>query len=279
MGQKNCPHVPEGKVMFKVYWEFTRKSFQRASAYRADAWTRILGNIMSLGMWAFIWYALYQGKGSVESVSLHSMLSYILVSLALQGIHGAGTKLWEIQERVRTGDIAMEMLRPYDYPIRMLFSDLGSMAFYFITAIIPLYTVIFLLFKPVMPTSISVFVLFVLSVILGYLIRFCIELTFGLFTFWLVETGGVEDIFYFSISLFSGSVVPLWFFPDWLEQIARYLPFQGIYFVPNAIFVGELTGQALHLALLTQFIWLIFCYGLLRFVWAKASMKIVVQGG
>lgn len=261
------------------YGVFTRKSFLRAAAYRFDAWTRILGNVMMLSMWGFIWYALYQGKGSVESVSFHSMLSYILVSQALQGIHGAGTPLWEIQERVRTGDIAMEMLRPYDYPLRMLFTDFGSIAFYFLTAVLPLYTFIFLIFNPILPTTLSQVVLFILSAILGYFIRYCIELTFGLFTFWLVETGGVEDIFYFSISLFSGSVVPLWFFPDWLEQLAMYLPFQGIYFVPNSIFVGQLTGQALFMAILTQVAWLVVCYALLRFVWAKASMKIVVQGG
>ena len=263
----------------KMYGVFTRKSFQKAAAYRFDAWTRILGNVIMLFLWGFIWYALYQGKGSVENVSFHSMLSYILISQALQGIHGAGTPLWEIQERVRTGDIAMEMLRPYDYPLRMLFTDLGSISFYFLTAILPLYTIIFLILKPAVPTTISQGGLFVVSAILGYFIRYSLELTFGLFTFWLVETGGVEDVFYFSISLFSGSVVPLWFFPKWLEHAAFYLPFQGIFFVPNSIFVGQITGQALLPALFSQVIWLVVCYALLRYVWAKASMKIVVQGG
>jgi ABC-2 type transport system permease protein len=267
------------RTAYTIYGEFARKSFQRAAAYRVSAWTRILGNVVSLGIWGFIWYALYKGKGPVENVSLHVMLSYILISQALQGIHSAGTPLWEIQQRVRTGDIAMEMLKPYDYPLRMLFSDLGSMAFYLITAVLPLYTVIFLLMKPLLPASFGQGILFIVSAVLGYLIRYSIELTFGLFTFWLVETGGVEDIFYFSISLFSGSVIPLWFFPDWLEKVAGYLPFQGIYFVPNAIFVGQLGGQALLWTLVTQVIWLLVCYGLLRFVWSKAALKIVVQGG
>jgi len=267
-----------------MYGAFTHKAFQRAAAYRAQVWTRVLGNLMMLLIWGFIWYALYQGGGATGSaaggVAFHQMLGYILVSQALQGIHSAGTPLWEIQERVRSGDIAMEMLRPYDFPTRMLFSDLGSMAFYFITAILPLYTVIFLVVRPAVPDSPAQWALFLFSAVLGYLIRYAIELTFGLFTFWLIETGGVEDIFYFSISLFSGSVIPLWFFPDWLEQVARFLPFQGIYFIPNAIFVGQLSGgQDVGTALLTQLAWLLICYALLRFVWAKASLKIVVQGG
>jgi ABC-2 type transport system permease protein len=268
-------HLPR----LRMYLEFSRKAFQRAAAYRFDAWTRLLSNIMSLFMWGFIWYGLYAGKAVAGGVSFRAMFSYVLVSMALQGLHGAATPLWEIQERVRSGDIVMEFMRPYDYPLRCLFSDLGSMAFHFFTAVIPLYAILFAVFHPVMPTSLTQWMLFVFSAALGYLIRYSIELTFGLFTFWLVETGGVEDIFYFSISLFSGSVIPLWFFPHWLGKIAYFLPFQGIFFVPNAIFVGQLNDAALVQALLTQVFWVLASLALLRFVWSRASRKIVVQGG
>ncbi|WP_286884941.1 ABC transporter permease [Aneurinibacillus sp. UBA3580] len=263
----------------RMYLAFSRKAFQRSAAYRFDAWTRLLSNVIFLCMWGFIWYGLYSGKESVAGVSFESMLSYIVISQMLQGIHGAGTPLWEIQERVRTGDIAMEIMRPYDYPTRTLFSDLGNIAFHFLTAVLPLYVVLFWLFDLSIPSSLTQWGLFLISAVIGYLIRYSIELTFGLFTFWLIETGGVEDIFYFSISLFSGSVIPLWFFPDWLESVARYLPFQGIFFVPNSIFTGQLQGQTLVEALLVQFVWLIISFLILRFVWAKATSKIVVQGG
>lgn len=264
---------------FRVYLAFSRKAFQRSAAYRFDAWTRLFSNVIFLCMWGFIWYGLYNGKQSVAGVSFEAMLSYIVISQMLQGIHGAGTPLWEIQERVRTGDIAMEMMRPYDYPTRTLFSDFGSIAFYFLTAVLPLYVVLFWAFDLYLPSSAAQWGLFLFSVVVGYFIRYSIELTFGLFTFWLIETGGVEDIFYFSISLFSGSVIPLWFFPDWLKGIAQYLPFQGIFFIPNSIFTGKLHGQALMEALIVQLVWLIISFAILRFVWAKASRKIVVQGG
>ncbi|MEW9668666.1 ABC transporter permease [Ammoniphilus sp. 3BR4] len=263
----------------RMYFEFSRKAFQRSAAYRFDAWTRLFSNIIFLFMWGFIWYGLYSGKEAVGGVTFESMLSYIVISQMLQGIHGAGTPLWEIQERVRTGDIAMEMMRPYDYPTRTLFSDLGNITFHMITAVLPLYAVLFLIFDLHMPSSFTQWSLFLYSAVVGYLIRYSLELTFGLFTFWLIETGGVEDIFYFSISLFSGSVIPLWFFPGWLEAVARYLPFQGIFFIPNSIFVGQVQGSQLFEALFIQLVWLFISYAILRWVWAKAATKIVVQGG
>lgn len=263
----------------RMYLEFSRKAFQRSAAYRFDAWTRLFSNLMFLFMWGFIWFGLYAGKETVDGIQFQSMLGYVFISQMLQGIHSAGTPLWEVQERVRSGDIAMELMRPYDYPLRTLFSDLGNIAFHFLTAILPLYLVLFWVLDLNAPASLERWLLFLYAAVVGYLIRYSIELMFGLFTFWLVETGGVEDIFYFSISLFSGSVVPLWFFPQWLGEVARWLPFQGIFFVPNAIFVGHLQGQELTQALVVQFLWLLLSFALLRFVWMKASMKIVVQGG
>lgn len=263
----------------RSYLEFSRIAFKRKAAYRFDVWTQVLANLLFLFMWLFIWQGLYKGNEEIGGVSFQAMLSYVLVSQMLQGLHSAGTPLWEIQDQVQTGNIAMELIRPYSYPLRLLFSNLGGIVFYFVTAVLPLYTVLALIFQPLMPNTLTSWLAFFFSGLLGYLIRYNLELTFGLFTFWLIETGGVEDIFYFSISLFSGSLVPLWFFPSWLGKLARLLPFQGIYFVPNAIFIGNLKGLDIIPALLIQLSWVIVTYLIMSFVWKKATRKIVIQGG
>ncbi len=264
---------------FRTYLEFSRIAFKRKAAYRFDVWTQVLANVLFLFMWLFIWQGLYKGRPEVGGVSFRIVLSYVLISQMLQGLHSAGTPLWEIQEQVRTGNIAMEMIRPYNYPARLLFSDLGSIFFYFLTAVLPLYLVLTLVFQPVRPESFLTWLVFLLSALLGYLIRYNLILIFGLFTFWLIETGGVEDIFYFATSLFSGSLVPLWFFPSWLQRLAGLLPFQGIYFIPNSIFVGDLRGFDIVPALILQLSWVVITYLLMIVVWKKATRKIVIQGG
>ncbi|MFS0861215.1 ABC transporter permease [Fredinandcohnia sp. 179-A 10B2 NHS] len=263
----------------RMYLTFTRKAFLRSAAYRFDVWTRLISNIIFLLMWMSIWFALYGGKEEAQGITLTAMLTYVVVSQFLSAVNGAGTPLWELQEKVRTGDIALELMRPFDVPLRYLFADFGSVAFYMLTALVPLYVVLFFFVDLTLPTSWTTWLLFIVSGFLGFLIRYCIELTFGLFTFWLIETGGIEDIFYFSLSLLSGSVIPLWFFPGWLQTFATYLPFQGIYFIPNAIFIEEISGSEILTSLGIQVFWVIITYGILRFVWHKASSKVVVQGG
>ncbi|WP_258309247.1 ABC-2 family transporter protein [Cytobacillus oceanisediminis] len=61
--------------------------------------------------------------------------------------------------------------------------------------------------------------------------------------------------------------------------MALYLPFQGIYYIPNAIFIGEISGSTILLSLGIQLFWVGVCYLLLRLVWNRASHKVVVQGG
>ncbi|MCA1029521.1 ABC-2 family transporter protein [Bacillus timonensis] len=263
----------------RMYFMFTRKAFLRSAAYRFDVWTRLISNVIFLLMWMSIWIALYSGKEEAGGVSMTAMLTYVVVSQFLNAVNGAGTPLWELQEKVRTGDIALELMRPFDVPLRYLFADFGSVFFYMITALLPLYVLLFFFIDLSLPTSWETWVLFGFSAFIGFLIRYCIELTFGLFTFWLIETGGIEDIFYFSLSLLSGSVIPLWFFPGWLQTIALYLPFQGIYFIPNAIFIGKISGSELWMSVGVQVFWLVVSFGILRFVWHKAANKVVVQGG
>jgi ABC-2 type transport system permease protein len=266
-------------VRFRLYWTFTKKAFLRSAVYRFDVWSRMGSNLIFLLMWGSIWTALYAGKGQAGGVSFEAMLTYIVVSQFLSGVNGAGTPLWDIQEKVRSGDIALELMRPFDIPLRYLFSDFGSVAFYILTALLPVYVVLFFFIDITLPASWLTWVYFLIAAILGFLIRYCIEMSFGLLAFFLVETGGIEDVFYFAMQLLSGSVIPLWFFPGWLKVIANYLPFQGIYYIPNSIFIGQIHGGDILLSIGSQIIWLIVCYLILRFIWYRASSKVVVQGG
>ncbi|WP_461611160.1 ABC transporter permease [Cytobacillus kochii] len=264
---------------YRLYWTFAKKSFLRSAVYRFDVWSRLGSNVIFLLMWGSIWTALYAGREEAGGVSFQAMLTYIVVSQFLSGVNGAGTPLWEIQEKVRTGDISLELMRPFDVPLRYLFADFGSVFFYMITALLPLYIILFFFMDLSLPNDPLIWLAFSFAAFIGFLIRYCIEMAFGLLTFFLVETGGVEDIFYFAMSLLSGSVIPLWFFPGWLAGFASYLPFQGIYYIPNAIFIGEIAGYQILTSIGVQLFWVVVTYIFLRLVWNKASQKVVVQGG
>jgi ABC-2 type transport system permease protein len=79
--------------------------------------------------------------------------------------------------------------------------------------------------------------------------------------------------------VFSGSMIPLWFFPQWLFNIAKFLPFQAIFHTPLSMLIGKLEGRAALEALFIQIAWLLIFLSISYIVWKKAKKRVVVNGG
>jgi ABC-2 type transport system permease protein len=74
-------------------------------------------------------------------------------------------------------------------------------------------------------------------------------------------------------------IMPLNFFPDWLEAVARVLPFAAIVQAPVDVFLGEADGAELAGVLAYQAAWAVALLALARGVLAAAVRRVVVQGG
>ncbi len=81
------------------------------------------------------------------------------------------------------------------------------------------------------------------------------------------------------MELFSGSFVPLWFYPDWLYAISACLPFRLIFFEPISIFLGRYAVEDMLQIVLLQLVWLAVLYAAGVWVWSKAQTKVMVHGG
>ena len=81
------------------------------------------------------------------------------------------------------------------------------------------------------------------------------------------------------IGLFSGSIVPLWFFPDALEKVSYFLPFRLIYFVPISVYLNKAGFFGSINLIMQQFIWIISLHLLMEGIWKLGIKKLVVQGG
>jgi ABC-2 type transport system permease protein len=76
----------------------------------------------------------------------------------------------------------------------------------------------------------------------------------------------------------SGFLVPIDFFPAWLQAVAAGSPFPAMVQLPVDVFLGQ-AGGALGPAVATQVAWLAVLLGLGRLAGARALRKVVVQGG
>ncbi|MNC23151.1 hypothetical protein D3C75_711670 [compost metagenome] len=79
--------------------------------------------------------------------------------------------------------------------------------------------------------------------------NFYVNYTIGLTSFWLVQSAGIRSAFMLVSGIFSGALIPLDFFPHWLQVTQFFLPFQYIAYMPAMVFTGHYSLGGLELSI------------------------------
>ncbi len=235
------------------------------------------GILLRIYLLKVIWTAVYAGRGVSAGVELHELIAFItLVQLQtwLMFPRIAGY----IQERVHDGTIALDLARPVPFLGQLLAHQLGGTAAYlpFVLLAVP-FAFVLGGFAP--PASWPAGLLYLLSFGLGYLVAALIGMLLGLVSFWTVQTWGVINIYEYTNQFFTGALVPLWFFPARLRQIADLLPFQAQAFIPLSIYLGQVPARAIPAARGVQAVWVVVLSGVAWGMWQHAMRRVVIQGG
>jgi len=115
--------------------------------------------------------------------------------------------------------------------------------------------------------------------LLGYGVLWNLSFLLQSFSFWLINMWSLITIKNVFLNVLSGSMIPLWFMPDWMTPVMNILPFSSIYFTPVQIYLGQLTGQEIFIKFLVQMVWIVVLYLGGNLLWEKGKKKLVVQGG
>lgn len=261
----------------KKYFMFAKSSMQMTAAYSAWFWASCFSMVLRLIVMFYFWHAIYANENSIHSLTLSEMLTYVTLSLFIQGyVSGAGNQL---SQEIKQGQISIELMRPYDYIFKLIFMDLGGKITFFIRETIPLLAIGFMLIHINLPESFWQFILFLISAFLGVSIGTFFDILIGILAFWTVNIWGVRVLKDGLITFFSGALVPITLFPDWLKSITMVLPFQAMVFTPVSIYTGIIMNQSAFYSMSVQLFWAIFLFLLIKLLWAQAIKKVTIFGG
>jgi ABC-2 type transport system permease protein len=180
---------------------------------------------------------------------------------------------------IRTGEIAVDLLRPMDFFAAWLARDLGRAAFHLLGRGVPLLLVYPLFFRLVWPSSAWQWLAFGFSVGLAVVASFAWRFLVNCAAFWTVDARGVGRMAFLGMLLVSGLVVPLAFFPDPWQWLVRGLPFAAFINAPAEVFMGSVRGPALAATLGLQLFWVAALTVAARWVFGRGVRHLVVQGG
>ena len=129
------------------------------------------------------------------------------------------------------------------------------------------------------PKGIANITVLVISVLLSWLISFSWRFLVNLSAFWTPNARGILRLVFVLSWFFSGFLMPLRFFPDWIVRISFLLPFPHMFNTVIEIYLGILSGEEMIRALLGQFFWVIGLIFLGQIVLRIGVRRLVILGG
>ena len=81
------------------------------------------------------------------------------------------------------------------------------------------------------------------------------------------------------IRLLSGSIIPMWFFPEGLRRVLEFFPFVYLYQLPLDIYIGKYDLKEYLPRIGMQLMWLLLFFLLFQYLQQKVMKHVMVQGG
>jgi len=265
----------------RLYAAVALSGFKRYATYRVATVAGVFTNTVFGFIVAYTYAALWDERPHLGGYDLSQALTFVWLGqalLATVALFGGGFQD-ELQERIRSGDIAVDLYRPVDLQMWWLASDLGRAAFQLLgRGIVPMVCGA-LAFELTLPGSPLTWLWFLLSVVLAVCVGFAVRYLVALAAFWLLDGTGLSLMSGLLCMFFSGMVLPLNVFPGRLGEIAEALPWAAMLQVPADVFLGRRQGAAVLGALAFQAGWVVVLFAAGRALQSVATRKVVVQGG
>ena len=249
-------------------------------AYRFNALTGIVFDLIGIAVPLLVWNALFHANGGmpVQGKTLSDLMTYTIIARAATLFVSTGLAD-DISDRVHSGSIILDFMKPQSPLMGFVGRSLGNSLYSVAFRGLPLLALA--LFVPGMqpPFSLYHFVFFLFALALGFVLDSLLQMIFGMVAFWQIDVGIIgwfTSVFYM---LLSGSVVPLWFLPDWLKAVAGWLPFQAAYYLPVTLYMGHVPLAGVGAVFLTQLGWIAALLLLQRLIWRFCVRRVVIAGG
>ena len=262
----------------RLFWEVTRRGFRRYSTYRAATIGGTITSTVFGIIRASILLAVFRERGEIGGFDARDAVTFAIITQAMLHMGLMGGHL-PLADRIMSGDIVTDLYRPVDLQLFELATDLGRAAYQGLSRCFLTVGVGALVFDLRIAADARTMLLFAASLLLANVANVAHKFLVTLTTFWTLDYRAPSQMATVIGMFFSGFAVPVVLFPSWLADVARLLPYVGFAQIPMELLLGKLDGAELAGALGSQLVW---CVVLLlggRALLAKATRRVVVQGG
>jgi len=261
-----------------LYWAVATRAFRRQLTYRAANLAGLFTNCCFGYLRAVVFFAVYAAQRQVAGYDLSDTVTFTWVTQALLMVV-ALWGWWEIEETIQSGDVVSDLAKPFSYLGFWLVRDYGRALAFVFSRCLPILLIGQLTFGLRWPRRLETWLFFAVSVFLAITISFGWRFMINVSAFWTTDARGLGGLASIVITLLSGLIVPLPYFPAAVRPVLLVLPFAGLIQTPADLFLEHRVGAAALTALAQQAVWATVFLVASRSLLAVAVRRVVVQGG
>jgi ABC-2 type transport system permease protein len=270
--------------MMQALHRFSGMSFiaiRQRMQYRFDFIMTLLSTLIFSLLYFMLWKAIYQYSNS-NVLPWQQLITYVMVGQAINFARWSPAErapTYEVAARVRSGDIALDLIRPVDFQIQRFMEASGFFVVEMLWVNIPALLLLIFMLGISPPPDLFAALGFVVSLIIGFLVAFSLNSIVMMISFLTTNTFGVQLAKRAIVDIFAGTLIPFEFFPPMLRTVLEYLPFQAMAYIPLSIYTGRLVGWNMIISLLEQLGWAAVMIALSRLLWMQAAKRLTINGG
>lgn len=264
----------------RIFTALASSGFRRYATYRQATVAGAITNVVFGFLRCYVLLAVAAGAAGVAAgYDSRQLATFVWAGQGLLAV----VLLWgwtELADRIRTGEIATDLLRPVPPVVAYLAVDLGRAAHAVLTRFLPPLAAGLIFFDLYLPHRWWTPPLFALSALLAVLTCFGCRYLVNAVSYWILDVRGAMIAWTLGSGILAGLYFPLRFLPDWLAvTLWVATPFPGLMQSPLDVLV-ERDDAPVTLAIVGgQAVWAVLILAACQAVQLRAERRLVVQGG
>lgn len=225
-----------------------------------------------------LWQYIYSDNSQIiNGYTMQQMIWYVLITEVLW--FGTRNKILtrEISQDIKSGNIAYNINKPYNYVFYIIAKHLGEITMKFIMFVIVGIVIGVCFVGPIQNFSFASIPLILIVVLLGILINSTIRIIISIFSFWIEDSSPFHWV-YDKLILVLGTLFPIEMFPKFLQPIIKFTPIYVVTYGPAKLII-DFSMQNFIQIFIAQIIYLAIIIFLVVFLYEKGVRKLNVNGG
>jgi ABC-2 type transport system permease protein len=248
--------IKQAKIFLLVY-------YAHMVEYRAELFLWALSNSLPLIMMG-VWIKA-SGSGNF-ALQPTDFIRYFLAVFLLRQFTTVWV-IWDFEREVVEGRLSTRLLQPIDPVWHHVAGHLSERL-----ARLPFACFLVGLFFLLYPQAIWLpswqnILMFAVVLVLAFTLRFLMQYTFALFSFWTERASAIEQFSMLFYLFLSGVIAPLEVFPPTVKQFALWTPFPYIVNFPASILIG--LPEDILRGVIVMLAWIVLFFLWNRWLWRK----------